>query len=383
MELHQVYRLSSSDDVESNSVALTVLGELSAGRTSRGLPGRDHPPQAHGPGRGIARRRAGPCLPASTAQDFFQERPRSQGPSSSPRRSSLRPPLLCPLWASPQKQTRESSGQTPIPRSMMQWIQWDRENPGLYHLTCSRHSEGVISSFSLGPWGSRRERKDLLWRAPPSIGRGLFIDYDIGRVTLLNPEALFGIDPQGTDLGQLETEGPLPDRPPPSSGSMPGMAWEPGRRPSARALGNSRHSRTGPSSGWNQLAPIFLGGVNGDLTLGAGWLDRVMERLPGDRANDPASLRITGKCWPSPSRTPTPRGMCTLDDFDASDELSLSVLARDWHLGSAPEDGERIERSLPLSPVREAPFGLVWRRTLDPGGPGRRQPGGIRRFLFP
>ena len=51
--MHQVYRISSSDDVESSSVALTLsLGELSAGRTFKRTAhrGGDHASEAPGAG---------------------------------------------------------------------------------------------------------------------------------------------------------------------------------------------------------------------------------------------------------------------------------------------------------------------------------------------
>ncbi len=116
-------------------------------------------------------------------------------------------------------------------------------------------------------------------------------------------------------------------------------------------------------------ASIFLGGLNGNLTFGASWLDRVIDRLPGSGPHDPSSLRMTGEMALS-LPNPNTQGDVYLDDFDSSDELSLSVLARDWHLGSAPEEGEGLGGELPLVLDGGNAIGLVWQHTWIQEGPG-------------
>jgi hypothetical protein len=78
MEMHHVYRISGSDDVESNSVALTVsLGELSAGRTFKRRPTGEEITllKLLGLDEESPIDELDPSFVLRPAQDFFQERP--------------------------------------------------------------------------------------------------------------------------------------------------------------------------------------------------------------------------------------------------------------------------------------------------------------------
>src|SRR5690606_26005592 len=75
---------------------------------------------------------------------------------------------------------------------------FERENGGRFRLTIAYrlHSSGVISSFSLGAFGIR-EGSERIALDDRVLTRGLDydIDYDVGQVLLLDPEALFATDP--------------------------------------------------------------------------------------------------------------------------------------------------------------------------------------------
>ena len=86
-------------------------------------------------------------------------------------------------------------------------------------------------------------------------------------------------------------------------------------------------------------------------------------------ADEPASVQVTGEIALS-LPNPNTRGDVYLDDFEASDELRLSVRSRDWHLGSAMEEMEGLGSDLPLSLDRGNALGVVWQDTWILEGPG-------------
>ena len=114
---------------------------------------------------------------------------------------------------------------------------------------------------------------------------------------------------------------------------------------------------------------ITLGGVNGDLHLKAGWLDRLLQRVPGLTPGDSSRLDIRGEMALS-LPNPNTKEDVYLDDFDVSDELPLSLLATDWHLGSVPEERDGADNVFPFVSDASAAASLVWQHTWILEGPG-------------
>ena len=229
----------------------------------------------------------------------------------------------------------------------------ERESAGLYRLTIPFRirSEGVISSFSLGALGIRdgseriRFGEQLL-----QAGEDYLIDYDIGQVTLLNPEALFAANPDARIRASWEQKALFQIAPTSIFGFN--ARYGLGDRGALHLLGLYQKEQTlqnRPQLGM-EPASIFLGGVNGDLTFGAKWLDRAATRPSG--GGSPTILPafdLTGEMALS-LPNPNTKGDVYLDDFDASDAVGLSLLARDWHLGSAPAEEEGSGRRPLLLP---------------------------------
>ncbi len=348
LEMHQVYRISSSDDVEASSVALSLsLGELSAGRTFKRRPTGEEITllKLLGLDEESPIDELDPSFVLRPAQDFLQERPPVTGtfivfPTLRP---FAEPPPVPSLGLS-AAQTGEILGADANAKIYDAVDPVDRENSGLYRLTIPFRirSEGVISSFSLGALGIRDGSERIyfgerLLRA----GEDYVIDYDIGQVTLLNAAALFATSPDARIRASWEQKALFQIAPTSIFGFN--ARYGLGDRGALHLLGLYQKEQTlqnRPQLGM-EPASIFLGGVNGDLTLEAPWLDRVASRLPGVGADGPASLTITGEMALS-LPNPNTDGNVYLDDFDASDELRLSLRARDWHLGSAPEEEEGL-----------------------------------------
>jgi len=376
LEMHQIYRISSSDDVESNSVALTLsLGEISAGRTFKRRPTGEEITllKLMGLDEESPIDELDPSFVLRPAQDFFQEQPPVRGtfivfPTLRP---FAEPPPLPSLGLSAED-TREILGADENSKIYEAVDPVERENAGLYRLTIPFRirSEGVISSFSLGALGIRDGSERIYFgERILRAGEDYLIDYDIGQVTLLNPEALFAANPEARVRASWEQKALFQIAPTSLFGFN--ARYGLGDRGAIHLLGLYQKQQTlqnRPQLG-REPASIFLGGVNGDLTFGADWLDRVVDRLPGTGSDDPASLRMTGEMALS-LPNPNTKGDVYLDDFDASDQLNLSLLARDWHLGSAPEEEDGLGGKLLLTLDEEKALGLVWQHTWIREGPG-------------
>ena len=197
-EMHQVYRVSSSPDVEPSSVGLSIsLGELSAGRTfTRDLGGRDVTYL-----RLFGLDEESPVDVLDTgglyqwSGEFLQEQPVVPGvfiffPTLRPFQTPPSVPVLG-LTAAETEQILGSDGNPTIYEAEDPFL---RESGGLYRLTIpfELRSRGVISSFSLGALGIR-DGSERVFLGDRLLVRDIdyTIDNAIGQVTLTQPEALF------------------------------------------------------------------------------------------------------------------------------------------------------------------------------------------------
>jgi hypothetical protein len=376
MEMHQVYRISSSDDVEANSVALTLsLGELSAGRTFKRRPTGEEITllKLLGLDEEAPIDDLDPSFVLRPVQDFFQERPPVTGTFIVfPTLRPFAEPPPVPSLRLTAEETKEILGADANTKIYDAIDPVERESAGLYRLTIPFRirSEGVISSFSLGALGIR-DGSERIRFAEQLLrpGEDYVIDYDIGQVTLLNPEALFAANPDARISASWEQKALFQIAPTSIFGFN--ARYGLGDHGAFHLLGLYQKEQTlqnRPQLGM-EPASIFLGGLNGDLNFGARWLDRAVQRLPGIGSDTLASLRLSGEMALS-LPNPNTKGDVYLDDFDASDALPLSLRARDWHLGSAPEQSDGLTGDLPPSLDERNAVGLVWQDTWILEGAG-------------
>ena len=376
MEMHQVYRISGSDDVDAGSVALSLsLGELSAGRTFKRrqtgeeitllkLMGLDEEAPID---------EVDPVFIYRPAQEFFEERAPVSG-------TFIVFPTLMPFAAPPPvpslglsaEETREILGADANSVIYEAVDPVARENGGLFRLTIPFRirSEGLISTFSLGALGIRNGSEriyfgDRLLR----VGEDYVIDYDVGQVTLLSPDALFGADPQGRIQATWEQKAMFQIAPTAIFGFN--ARYGLGDRGAVHLLGLYQQERTLQNRPQLGVEPssILLSGLNGDLTLGAPWLDRLSARVPGAGADGASSLQVRGEMALSVPN-PNTMGDVYLDDFNSADQLPLSLLDRDWHLGSAPEEEDGAGGVLPPVLDGGTAGSLTWQHTWILQGPG-------------
>ncbi len=365
-EMHQVYRVSSSPDVEEGSVDLVVsLGEPSAGRTFKRAPdGRDITYlRLMGVDEEAPIDALDPAFVYTPARELFQDQPPVQGtfvvfPTLRP---FLEPPPV-PSLGLEAEDTRRILGEDANARIYEEVDPFERENAGRFRLTLSYRlrSQGVISSFSLGAFGIR-DGSERIYLGDRLLVRGVDyqIDYDVGQVTLLEPEALFASAPEAAVRATWEQRSLFQVSPTQVFGFRTHTAL--GERGGLDVLGLYRSERTvvtRPILG-TEPGAVLLGGVSGSIETDIDWFDRILDGVPGLRPGGQSTFSVRGELAAS-LPNPNTRGRAFLDDFDATAQLPVSLLASEWVRGSPPSRRDGAEGVLPPSLTPANAASLVW-----------------------
>jgi hypothetical protein len=369
LDMHQVYRVSGSNDVEVQSVGLTLsLGEVSAGRTfARGTGGEDITfLRLFGLDEGAPVDVLDRAFVYQPARDSFEEQPVVSGtfivfPTLKP--FAVPPPV--PSLGLSASQTSTILGGDANPDIYDAEDPFIREGAGLFRLTIPFRirSQGLVSSVSLGALGIRdgSERIYLGERLLQS-GTDYVIDYDIGQVTLLDPRGLFASAP-GDGLRATWEQKTIFDLAPTSVFGF-SARYDLGTRGDLNFLGLYQIEKAlanRPQLGV-EPASVLLGGVNGRLEFGASWLDRALQNVPGLQYQGSSSLVVNGELamsLPNPNR----RDDVFLDDFDSTNELRLPVISSGWFLGSATGSREGADPVLPATMDQTDAADIVWQHT--------------------
>jgi hypothetical protein len=227
--------------------------------------------------------------------------------------------------------------------------------------------EGLMSSFNLGAFGIRpgTERITVDDRL---LVRGVdyVLDYDIGLVTLLDPEATLGGSTDGEIRATWEQQSMFEITPTTVVGLHARSSL--GQYGDINLVGLYQSEQAMVRRPQLGLAPraVMMGGLSGRLAFQADWLVQALQAVPLLSVDSVARLDITGELAlsaPEPNRS----GATYLDDFEATDEIPLSLEAFEWRLGSAPQDPTGVPQlPWPLTPLNAA--SLVWQdRFLEAG----------------
>lgn len=368
-ELKQVYRVDSSDRVEAHTVEMSVsLGEASGGSSYRDYAGQqvtllklfgldEESPvdqldrarvfQPANLGAGHIDRSArvgGTFVVLPTFQPFAEPPPvPSLGLSAEETSQLLEPDANVEIYENPDPLMRRSSGRFRIEFQ--------------YRVEEQSGTTGVIN---LGALGIREGSEQIVVDGQP-LERGVDyqIDYDIGELVLLNPQAFFATrtDPQvratweqhamyqiaPTSLFGLNAQYGLGQR-----GELNFM----GIYQAERTLMTRPHLGAEPGS-------IFLGGVSGRYDGSANWLDRALQSLPGARPGERASVNLSGEVAMS-LPNPNTRGETYVDDFEATDQMHIGMDKRVWRLGSRPDNLDGAAGVLPDALDVENAARIVW-----------------------
>ena len=367
LEMHNVYRVSGSADVEPGSVELTIsLGERSAGQTFARAPSGEDLSflRLLGLDEESPLDLIDPAQVYRPSQDFFQDQLPVTGtfvvfPTLHPFRD---PPPLPSLRLS-AAETAGILGADANARIYDAADPFERDNRGVFRLTITYRvrSAGLISSFSLGAFGIR-DGSERIVLSDRLLARGVDydIDYDVGQVTLRDPAALFGADPDGVVRATWEQKQVFRTAPTSTAGVR--ATYSLGERGSMDLLGLYRSEQTLVNRPQLGIEPgaIGLGGVNGRYRAEAGWLDRWLDGISFLRTEGGSSISLSGEVAVS-LPNPNTSGDVFLDDFDATSTAPLSLLAHDWILGSPPT-ARGAEALLPV-PAPANAASLVWQHS--------------------
>lgn len=381
-EMRQVYRIDGSSDVETGSIDLQVsLGQAAAGATYTEYGGRrltylrlfgmdeDAPAERLDAARifrpadletgllGAAGRFGGTYIVFPTLAPFAEPPPlASEALDADETRAALGADANPAIYDHPDPVYRRSAGRFRL------------------NIEYRVRTDGMVSSFDLGAFGIREGSERITVDGRP-LERDVdyTIDYALGHVTLLRPQAIHATSPDAEIRASWEQQALFDIAPTTLFGLNARLdAGEAGGIDFLGLYQAERTLTTRPRLGM-EPASIMLGGMSGGFELRADWLDRIVERLPGPAAQDatstPASrLRIGGELalsMPEPNR----EGLTYVDDFESSDEFRIALDRALWHLGSRPDDPIGATTVLPPSLDVTTATSLVWQHDiLDDAG---------------
>ena len=383
MEMHQVYRLDSSSEVDLDEIDLTIsLGSEAGGQTFRDVPGRrisllrffgldeESPadrideaqifqPARDGFGSTTGSPIGGTYIVFPTLRPFAEPAPVASEQLSAED-------LLLELGADANESIYEEVD--PVNRAASARFQ--------LNLAYRVKVDGLVSSFSLGAFGLREE-SERLFLGSRRLERGIDynIDYEIGLITLSDPQGLFATSP-GAELRATWEQKPLFSIAPTSVFGT-SARYAVGTRGELNFLGLYQAEQSLMSRPQLGVEPgtTFLGGVSGRFDLGGALLDRVLGGIPGMRSTRASGVSLTGEVafsMPNPNRA----GQAYLDDFENTDEVPLGLRRQDWKLGSAPQTTQGDDGMLPFVLDASTAAPVVWQHDFY-------QDGAVRGALLP
>ncbi len=388
LEMHQVYRVSGSADVEPGSVELTVsLGELSAGRTFKRRPSGEDITflRLLGLDEEAPIDLIDPSALFSTDQDPFAGDP--VVPGTFMIFPTLRPfaePGPVPSLRLDEAVTGSILGDDANLRIYEEEDPFERVNAGRFRLSISYRirSEGLISSFSLGAFGIR-DGSERIRLGDRQLLRGVDyeIDYDLGQISLLEPEILFASSPEASIHAAWEQRSLFQVTPTQVFGLRGHTAL--GSKASFDILGLYQSERSvvnRPVLG-TEPGAAFMGGVSGSFASDVRWMDRVWDAVPGLRLDGPSTFRAEGEValsLPNPNTV----GTSFVDDFDGAAQTPITLQSGNWLFASAPVNRDGAELDLPGMLDAASAGSLVWQHTWILQGPGGDSLG-VHEGLFP
>ncbi|HUF49597.1 MAG TPA: hypothetical protein VMN60_02110 [Longimicrobiales bacterium] len=384
LEMHQVYRLDSSSAVDLATVDMRIsLGELAGGRTFRDVLGQQlsflrlfgldedapidrvdaaqvyQPARSSFTGGGSGSPIGGTYIVFPTLRPFFEPAPvASVRMSAADVQAALGRDANAAIYEDPDPVTRAASSRFRLNFSYRVRV------------------EGLVTSFNLGAFGIR-EGSERLFLGGRLLQRDIdyTIEYEIGTVTLLDAPTLFATAPNAEIRATWEQKPLFNIAPTSVFGARARYSIGPFGELNFVGLYQAEKSLMARPQLGAEPGAGFVGGASGRLNLGGALLDRMLGALPNLRSTRASALTLAGELafsMPDPNR----RGTAYLDDFEASDEVGLSVRRQDWKLGSAPQAATGDRATLPFIRDASTALPLVWQHDF-------LQDGAIRGALAP
>lgn len=374
-EMHNIYRISSSDEVE-NTIRLVVSqGPIESGPVVRAFQDTEYPfleifglddqPRDDflDPGRVWRPSASGEFAGTSVLSGVYLVFP-AQEPFKTP------PPIASDREPSLQGQ--------PFPlvdsdRNFQIYddpLDQERTSSFLYRLNFvfRARSAGTQSSFSLGAIGIREGSEKVTLNGRDLVaGQDYTIDYDIGELTLLRPGDLFS-GAQSPELAVRFEQKPLFQI---GSKSILGLTGEyrVGDYGTIDMIGIFQKEGTVLTRPELGLEPsgMTLGGAVARFGFPVRALDSFVNSLPGISTDIESRIQFTGELAAS-NPTTNRTGTTWVDDFEIGSGLRVGLTTRAWRLGSIVSRPDAGGGFLPPFPDQTNQLSGVWQSQWDDGG---------------
>jgi hypothetical protein len=219
-----------------------------------------------------------------------------------------------------------------------------------------------------------REESEELYIGGRKLERGVdyTISYDLGQITFLNPDALFG---QGSNQvrARFEERGIFAVAPT----TILGMStrYSLGERGAVSLIGMYQREQsafTRPALGFEATANL-IGGLNTELHFKPRGISRFLSSLTSSPATAPSLLDVNAELAftrPDPNRS----GEAYIEEFETESGVRLSLTETQWEFSSAPQSSAGLE-SIGFGGgfLPEDAVALTWQNFI-PRGPGDPNP---------
>jgi hypothetical protein len=188
-----------------------------------------------------------------------------------------------------------------------------------------------------------RDNSEQLFVGGRKLVRGVDyqMNYDVGQVTFLNPDALFGTG-SAQVTARFEERGLFAVAPT----TIFGMAtrYSLGDRGSINLIGlyqREQSAFTRPQLGFEASANL-IGGINTELHFKPNWLTSALNKLVTKESTAPSLFDVNAEfaiTKPDPNRS----GQAYLEEFEGEAGLAVSLRETQWEFGSRPQQAVGLE----------------------------------------
>ncbi|HEY3013428.1 MAG TPA: hypothetical protein VGJ36_11820, partial [Gemmatimonadales bacterium] len=210
------------------------------------------------------------------------------------------------------------------------------------HLRYNSTGAGDRSTLSLGAL-QIRDGSEQLSLSGRRLERGVdyTISYDLGQVTFLNPDALFGTG-SGQITARFEEQGLFAVAPTTILGLA--TSYSLGETGVVNLIGMYQREQSAfnrPPLGFEASANL-IGGINTALHFKPSGVSRLLSRLTTKPATAPSLLDVNAEfafTKPDPNRS----GQAYIEEFEADAGIPLSLRETAWEFGSQPQQATGVE----------------------------------------
>jgi len=243
----------------------------------------------------------------------------------------------------------------------------------VFRLRYNASSSGDRSSLDLGAF-QIREGSENLFLNGRRLEKGIDynINYDLGQVTFLNPQALFG-NASGTIQARFEERGVFAVAPTQIYGFS--SRYNLGETGGINLMGIYQVEQSAfnrPQLGF-EAAAHMVGGISTDLRFKPVAVTRLLNRLTSAPAVAPSRLDLNAELAltkPDPNRS----GQAYLEEFEGDRGISLSLRESLWEYGSRPQFADGVDAVVGAAFDTADAVQLTWQNLIpDPRGGGAVQ----------